>query len=64
MSTIYGRCPTCGQTWPAEQPVVTDDMLDAAYDALEVGGGCAQDVPEAAMRAAIAAALAAQRGQS
>ena len=64
MSTIYGRCPTCGQTWPAEQPVVTDAMVDAAYAALDLAGGCVHDVPEAAMVAAIAAALNAQRGQS
>lgn len=62
MSVTYGRCPTCGQNWPTGQPVVTDAMLDAAYDALEVGGGCAQDVPEAAMRAVAAAVLLVQGG--
>lgn len=41
----------------APQPVVTDAMLDAAYEAFGDAGGCWNDVSSDAMRAAIEAAL-------
>lgn len=62
--TIYGSCPTCGQSWPSTaDPGVTEAMVVAATKASAerktAGGGS-----YSRMHAAITAALRAQRAES